>query len=228
MPAARQGWLPAAIAAALSLSLFGLAIPQTGAAFQSLYAGDIGDFAGAAGHASPSEALAAARRLEAVDGRFDDSWARLRAASLRLFLAYGGSGPPDRARLQRAVAELTEALARAPAADPVSWAALAQGRLALGERDAARRALHISMRLSSYDPRLSLWRTELGLPMIAALDPGDRQLWALQARLAWRAARSAMVALARRDPAAMALLSEALGPDPRLLRDFEEALAPPR
>jgi hypothetical protein len=206
--------------------VLGLAVPQTGAALSEWRAGDIGDFAARGAHGTPQAARTAIPLLEAADDRFGDPWARVRAGTLRLFLAYTIPQPAGAAaELRRAVNELAQALGRAPAADPVSWTALAQGWTALGDQAAARRALDMSLRLAGYEPRLALWRSEIGLALMSELDNGERLEWARQARIAWDYSRPAVLGLARQSPAAMALLTEALAADPKMLIEFEKALA---
>jgi hypothetical protein len=211
------------LAAALVLAI--LAGPQTGAAIEALYAGDVGEFVGADVNGTPEQASRAAGILEAVDEHFGDAWARLRAGTLRVFLAYVVAPAADRRQLDRAAADLSSGLARAPALDAITWAALAQARLGLGDRSAAARALVVSMRLAPHEPRLGLWRAELGVAVNDQLDARQRQMWMRQVQLAWRVSQSAVLAVARRDPAAQALLTLAFASQPQMLREFEAALA---
>jgi hypothetical protein len=224
LPVARMR--PAALAPlAAALVLAVLALPRAGAALEAVYAGSVGEFVGTDVYGTPAETARAAGILEAVDDRFGDARARVRAGTLRSFLAYAVAPAGDRGQLTRAAADLASGLARAPAVDPMAWAALAQARLGLGDRAAAARALAMSMRLAVYEPRLALWRAELGVALIDRLDPEPRRQWMRQVQIAWPIAQPGLLALARRDPAAQALLTLALASQPQMLRQFQMALS---
>lgn len=210
----------------MALTLVALAIPRTGAAIAELGAGDVGNFIGTDVYGTPGQASRAAAILEAADRRFGDAWARVRAGNLRVFLAYVIAPTGDRGQLAHAAADLSSGLARAPAIDAMAWAALAQARLGLGD-PAAARALGMSLRLAEYEPRLALWRSQLGVALFDRLDARQRQLWASQVLTAWQFSRPGLLALARRDPAAQALLTLAFAPQPELLRQYETALTAP-
>ena len=214
-----------AVPLALAMVLAVLAVPHTGAAIEALYAGDIGEFVGKDVYGTPEKAVRAAGILETVDARYGDARARVRAGTLRAFLAYAIAPTGDRGQLMQAAADLSSGLARAPAIDPMAWAALAQARLGLGDRTAAARALGASMRLADYEPRLALWRSELGVAVNDRLDARQRQMWMHQVLIAWPIAATELLALARRDPAAQALLTLALASQPQMLRQFEAALS---
>ena len=209
------------LAAALLLAV--LAVPRTGAAIAALDAGDVGEFVGTEVYGTPAQTLRAAAVLETADGRFGDARARVRAGILRAFLAYAVAPAGDRRQLLGAAADLDAGLSRTPAVDPMAWAALAQTRLGLGEQMAAARALAMSIRLAPYEPRLALWRAQLGIAVIDKLDAAQRAAWMRQVQVAWPISQPALLALARRDPAAQALITLALAAQPTMLREFEAA-----
>jgi hypothetical protein len=211
--------------AALALAILALGVPQFADSALRLYAGEADDVTGGEGPASRQSAAATAAMLEAIDGWLGDPRARIRAGILRLRLASatGAAREPQPAELAHGIADLDDGLARAPG-DAFAWAALAQGQLASGDWEAARRALEASMRLAGYEPGLSIMRAALGLRIFFLLSEDDRRLWADQVRLAWDRHPAELLAIAR-DAEFAALLKRALGRDPARLEAFAKALA---
>jgi hypothetical protein len=215
-----------ALPAIIAVALLWLGIPQAAGAIVRLYCG--GDAITSAPLAEPAGTRAVAAILDRTDERLGDPQARLSAGIARVFVAFAaGAGQRlDREELARAITDLVDGLTRAPA-NAVAWAALAHAQLALGDEEKARQAFRMSLLLASYEPRLALWRSEIGLELLDKLDDGERCLWSQQVRIAWDhswdGSRAELLALARKPIFAMGLRA-GLASDPRRLSNFEQVL----
>jgi hypothetical protein len=164
------------IALGLAVTLLGLGVPQTIASVMRLYA--VLDDAPATSRTAawlaavePKAAL-----LERTDAWFGDPDARVRAGVLELQLAFPeeADGTPVPDHLKRAIDDLTEGLAQAPA-NGMAWALLAEARLAAGDAGPARQALRTSWLMAGFAPYLAVTRAEVGLRLLGELDPDDRR-----------------------------------------------------
>jgi hypothetical protein len=217
--AERRSLAYTALAGSLGIALVLLALPQLGAALLSLYAGPE---APAGGEAAM---LARAAGLDRADGWFRDPRARTRAGMDEFYAAdhAAARGRPDPALLAKAVADLSDGLARAPA-DATGWAVLAAARRAAGDRAGAVAALEASILLGPYEPELTPLRSELAVTLWPDLDADARRVAGGQVRLAWDTAPQALLALARRPGNALPVLA-ALAADPIRLTAFMKAAA---
>jgi hypothetical protein len=207
------------IAAALSVGLLALGIPQTVDSIIWRYA-DVGGGAAAMKLPNWTEAVRAdSALLEEADTWLDDPRARIRAGLLQLDLAYR-AGPDELGHLQitRAVADLADGLARAPA-NGRAWMMLGFARLAAGDRDGARGALRASLLVADFDPALVIDRCKLGFALWPELDASERHMMREQVRDAWTYHPRGLVALARRPPS-FYWVAGALAEDPEQLAGF--------
>ena len=216
----------ASVPALMGAALLVLAVPQMADAIARLYAGSV-----VAAGERPSDvemANASAALLELTDQWLGDPYARNQAGTLHMFLAFA-AGPdrePDAGQLAHAIDDLVSGIRRAPA-DAVAWTAFAQGQLARGDKENARRALRTSLLLASYEPRLAVWRAKLGLQILDRLDPEEFGFWSEQVLVAWDHSRAALLALARRPLYAIGLRA-GLAADPRRLYFFDRVLSEQR
>jgi hypothetical protein len=220
---------PKILPAALALGLLALGIPQTGDSILWLMTGDTPDQLGAASPHSVTEAERDAALLERANDWFGDSKALIRAGILLMRIATTNpDGTPaasvSKPELDRALDDLTNGLARAPA-NSIGWTALAQTSLSAGDNQRARTALTTSLLLDDYDPELSLWRCTLGLQLWGSLDENERRMWNDQVNLAWRHNPQDVIALARANGGVNALLIRLpLLSDSTRLSDFDRML----
>lgn len=198
----------------LGASLLGLSLPR---AIDSGLELTIGSAARSATQASDQAAS-----LEAIDRIWHDPLASLRAGALR-FQSAAATTHPDRAALDRAIADLQNGLLRAPA-DPRAWMLLALAHEAEGDQEGARRALRSSILIASYDPALLLPRAQLGLKLAPTLGADDLDLVNEQIRMAADHQFDGLVALGRSSGAIGPILT-ALAGDPDRAAALSAAMA---
>lgn len=222
-----RGALPASKIMAAGVGALLVAVGARGFAASSMYLyGDAeatapASIGSAAGGGPAAKGVAA---LEAVDARFNDPSARIRAGLLQYRLSYTlrKGGLPDQSRLVQAASDLGEGLARAPA-DARAWTTLAQCRFVLGDIPGGRLALRTALWLGPNDSSLLLWRSQIGLAVWALLDDEERELVSTQIRLAWQREPDDLVAVAK-SRGMSAIIASTLSVDPEQKSAFEAAL----
>jgi hypothetical protein len=206
--------------AGLGVVLWGLALWQGIDSTTRLY-GAVDQNVAATDDAETLRTVAAT--AESIDGWLWAPQARIRAGLLYFRLSMSGrpDGVPDRVALDKAVVDLGEGLARAPA-DAKAWMALAQAQLATGNLEMGKQAFRTSLLIALYDPSLLFWRCQLGLGLWPLLGEDDQRLVASQLRFAWARQSTELLALAQGGNNA-AVIAAALDQDPAERDAFEKA-----
>jgi hypothetical protein len=188
----------------LAASLLILGIPQLYRSVGRLEAG-----LDSSEEVKPEELRRAAEQAEALDIALADPRGSLRGGLLRLRLALPTGGPPDRAELESAAADLERGLSRSPA-DAQAWAALGHTDLALDRPEAAVKALSASLFASRTDPYLNSSWCILGISLWPLLDDEGKARISQEIRRAWRDRRALVLTWARADAQYAVLLRNAL------------------
>jgi hypothetical protein len=165
---------------------------------------------------------AAARRFSSAGRLATDLAAAKLAQAERL---------PTRAQSERrelvedAAALLEEGLAATPA-NSFAWARLAYARTVLeGPGAGAVDAWRMSVLTAPAETRLTVWRTRLGVALLAQFREGDRDLLDRQIRFAWRSDPERLAAFAKSGgPETIQLIRIALLDEPGALQKFDAAL----
>jgi hypothetical protein len=138
---------------------------------------------------------------------------------------------PTRAQAERrelvadAATLLEQGLATTPA-NSFAWARLAYARTVLnGAGPAAVDAWRMSVLTAPAEPRLAVWRTRLGIALLAHLREGDRDLLDRQIRFAWRFDPERLADFAKSGgPDTIRLIRVALLDEPDALPKFDAAI----
>ncbi len=204
--------------------VLGLAVPRTIAAFQLLPAGPVLDGV-RSGKAVSGESL------RAVISSQEDALGWLSSARIQedlgiahLELAkrqgYGGS-ETGRRHLSDGLRALKAGLSLSPA-DPYAWARLAFIRIKNGgSATGVKRALLLSFLTGPYEKRLAISRIQYAILLWGRLSADERSLVLDQISWAERTGkRRALVAMAKRDSKADAIIFLAVARDPKRLRGY--------
>ncbi len=204
--------------------VLGLAVPRTIAAFQLLPAGPVLD-AVRSGDVVSGEALQtvisssedALGWLPSAHTQEDLSLAHLELAKPQ---GYGGS-ETGRRHLSDGLRALKAGLSLSPA-DPYAWARLAFIRIKNGgSATGVKRALFLSFLTGPYEKRLAISRIQYAILLWNKLSTDERSLVLDQISWAERTGkRRALVAMAKRDRKADAIIFLAVARDPKRLRGY--------
>lgn len=177
--------LAALIAGLLGCGLLALGVPRLAAGLLTANGQDI-LWEIAAGRKPDREKMAAAIESRAAAHRWEPV-AEREGERGTLLIRLAETLPPGAERqriLDEATAALESGLALGPV-QPLSWASLAALRAEAGDRPGAVAALRLSLLAGVFDPDLMLWRINLGLSLLPAMEPETEALLAGQIRKIW-------------------------------------------